>query len=171
MSGIESIGGSGMSPSFLRPMSGPRSQGVSRGAAGMNPQDMESRRGAMLDQIEALAANAGLDSETITALREDLKTAIAGAMEQAKPDGGNADPREAVRGAIRDTLSKYGIDAANLRPNDASAETRVGMGRGTRPSQTGRLEIANLVDLQDESAESSLLKSLLDMLQLIDKEA
>ena len=72
MSGIESIGGSAVSPSFLRFTKGSVGENVSHRVTGMSPQDMESRRGAMLERVESLAADAGLDSEAITALREDL---------------------------------------------------------------------------------------------------
>ncbi len=80
-----------------------------RGRAGGFPPGGPPEGGAavLADKVGAFAKAAGLDSETVTSLQDQLGSGISAALEDTD---GSADPRELIGGAILSTLEEYGLD-------------------------------------------------------------
>jgi hypothetical protein len=128
-------------------------------------------RGTRVGYVNALAEQAGLDPETIEALREDLKAAIVGAMGDTEADGTTGDPREAVRSAIRDTLRGYGIEPEHLRPDVAVAGAQGIVGGPGMPDRPAGSDSAALSGSEAQPADDRSLISLLELLGLVDEQA
>jgi hypothetical protein len=171
MSSIEVVGSSGIDPGFLRQLQADPNQALRRAPVGMGTQGAGPSAGAMTQRLESVAEEAGLDPETIGALREDLKAAISGAMDNASADAADADPREAFRKAIDDTLTKYGIKPESLRPDGAVAEKQGAFGGRAMPGESRGSNPKDLLGSQNQPANDSLLNSLLELLGLVDEKA
>ena len=121
MSSIDSISAFGMQPGLFstatRETEGSKPPAPPDGAPPPGAtEDGANKSAAMMERIESLASEAGLDSETIAALQEELQTTIASVLENANQDAESGDPRQAVHSAVESVLEKYGISAENLMP-------------------------------------------------------
>ncbi len=141
---------------------------------GINSEDFMPKRGGqtvMMAQIESLATEAGLDSDTTATLLEELQSAISTALAEANDEDESGDPRQAVQAVIQSTLEKYGIDADQLKPPTGGP----GFGGGGPPAtRAGNLDTGSkgqdLFAGLSKDANQGVLQSLLDLLQLVEEE-
>ena len=136
------------------------------GGVGDNGHDREERVADLLQQLS------DLHQRGVVLGREDLKTAISALVESANlgESGGN-NGRDAVRSAIHDTLSKYGLDPESLQPGRANPGAYGGSGGAAMPGQIGVSDVIGLVGSQEQATGNSVLTSLLELLGLVDEEA
>ncbi len=115
MSIIGSVGGSGSElMQMLQRLAGQSESPNGSGAPGSPPRGgfppggpPEGGAAVLADKVGAFAKAAGLDSETVTSLQDQLGSGISAALEDTD---GSADPRELIGGAILSTLEEYGLD-------------------------------------------------------------
>ena len=113
MTSISSIGGFGMDPNQFNV----RATGLQGTKPAPAPGELpEGGQSPMMERIESLAVEAGLDSETIATLQEELQAAIAAALEDASQTSESGDPREAVHSAVESVLADYGISVEEPMP-------------------------------------------------------
>ncbi len=171
MSGMSSIGGFGFDANQQHPRAVEGRQGDRCAARRAPAEGGGDRRGAMMERIESLASEAGLDSDAIAALQEDLRSAISAAVANANRTGESGDPREAARSAVQSTLEKYGIDLEQFaRPEGSGAGRRNTGAVGPGNSGMGP-EGQDLLAGLPTDPNQSILESLLDLLQVVDEEA
>ncbi len=114
MTSISSIGGFGMEPNQFNV----RATGLQGAKPAPAPGELpEGGQNPMMERIESLAVEAGLDPETIATLQEELQAAIAAALENANETAESGDPREAVHSAIESVLADYGISVEEPMPS------------------------------------------------------
>ncbi len=115
MSIIGSVGGSGLDlTQMLQRLTGESESSQGQAVRGSPPEGApppggppDGGGGMISDKVGEFAKSAGLDSETVAALQEELDTAINEALEEADE---STDVREVIDGAIQATLDEYGLD-------------------------------------------------------------
>jgi len=150
MSSIGGIGGLGIESEQMNPWAKGVERGRSQFGIGQMPQGSDAPQDRMMERIESLAREAGLDSDAIASLNEDLQSAISTAIANATETNAS-DPRQALHSAVQSTLEKYGIDSQQLAP---------GQGAGQGNPMRGRIEsLAREAGLDSETT-TSLLQEL-----------
>jgi len=150
MSSIGGIGGFGIESQQMNPWAKEVERGRSQFGIGQMPQGSDGPQNPMMERIESLAAEAGLDFDAIASLKEELQSAISTAI--ANANGANeSDPREALHSAVQSTLEKYGIDSQQLAP---------GQGAGQGNPMRGRIESLAKEAGLDSDTTTSLLQEL-----------
>ena len=161
MSSISSIGGFGVDPDQFNV----RTTGLEGSRppipSGEVPQRDGGRQNPMMERIESLAVEAGLDSETIATMQEELQAAISSALENAHKTGESGDPRQAVHAAVQRVLEKYGIDTRELTPGQGRAGPDALMARIESLAADAGLDSETTASLLEElqSAVSSALEN------------
>ena len=116
MSIIGSVGGTGSELiQMLQRLAGQSDENSKRIAARGSPPPggfppggpPEGGAAVLTEKVGAFAEAAGLDSETVTSLQDQLSSAISAALEDADE---STSPRELIDGAILSTLEEYGLD-------------------------------------------------------------
>ncbi len=78
-------------------------------------------------QFESAAQQAGIDTEKLSGLSDQIGEAISGALEGFD---GTGDPREAVETAVNGVLKDNGIDPEKLKEQLKSVGEKLGYGQG-----------------------------------------
>ena len=121
MSSIGGVGGFGIESQQMNPWAKEVERGRSQFGIGQMPQGSDRPQNPMMERIESLAAEAGLDSDAIASLKEELQSAISTAIANAE-EGNATDRREALHSAVQSTLEKYGIDSQQLAPGQGAGQ-------------------------------------------------
>jgi hypothetical protein len=112
MSSIDSISGSSSELSRLQQLlarqRGTTGSVTALGAGAAN----DSRRADFEAKFNEAAVAAGLDTEEVAGVQDEIQAAIAAAT---KKSDGTTDQREVIRGAIDGVLQKHGVDLEKFR--------------------------------------------------------
>lgn len=128
------------------------------------------------EDIEASAETAGLSEEDLSALKEELKSAISTAMESVDPSSGPESGHEAIDSAILSTLKENGIDTTDIETHMAEAKERMANmppPGSEEDSDTQSFDSALLALLSDTTSSSQFSASSLlsSFLPLVDETA
>ncbi len=123
----------------------------------------EGGASAITDKVGEFAESAGLDSETVTSLQDQLSSAISAALENADE---STDPREVIDGAILSTLEEYDLDGeaflSELKASAPAGGPRTGEMGGQLPSSDVSSQMLSLMNGGASSLSTSM--SLVDTL-------
>jgi hypothetical protein len=174
MSGIGGVGGSNAElVQMLQQMAsrqggqGPRVGGGQSGGGG-GPGAM------MQNQLVSFAESAGLDTETVSSLQADVKSAVTTALEDAGSSGTN--PKEAVSSAVRGVFDEYGLDSEAFKGqmdqarSDMRSKLMGALGGTTGGPQSGANLLGQLFGSRGEESDVSSLLAQLNI-SLVDEQA
>jgi len=121
------------------------------------------------EDLESSAEAAGLDVDALTALKDQIKTAVTAAIENYDQSSGQDGLKEAVKTAIEDTLKANGFDPAEVESRLQTAmesmkggmEKMGGMGMGPPPPPPGEGGVGGT---DQSETESTTNQTLLDSL-------